>query len=313
MEIGLLIGQKVLSLLCFIIAGVIAARFKWITQEQSIGLSNITFNLFAPCLIISVFQIDFSIEKLTGLIFTVFTACITTLLFIILAKYAFFRSHDSFTNIEKAAVIYTNCGALCIPLINATMGKEAAFYSCGYLIVYTSFIWSHGVRLISGDKSVLSIKKILQSPNIIATAIGLLLFISGIRFQSFFAGIIEAFGNVTSMGALLVIGIILGNINLKEFFMNKKAYIVCFIRLIALPLLLILFLKLLHLSELLPDGRNLIIIVLFSACSPCATLVTILSQRYNKTPVYGSTLTVMSTLLCVITIPVMITLGQLLL
>ena len=65
------------------------------------------------------------------------------------------------------------------------------------------------------------------------------------------------------------------------------------------------------LASLAPDGASILLVSLLAACAPSASNVTQIAQVYGHEGDYASAINVMSTLLCIVTMPLMVLLYQL--
>ena len=146
-----------------------------------------------------------------------------------------------------------------------------------------------------GEKGI-SIKEIISAP-LIAALLALVIFVTEIRVPSVIA---ELFGTVSAGTipiSMLVIGATLGNVSLKEAFLQKKLYLINIIRLIAAPLLIYVLFKPFISNEIL-----LMCAVIIAAC-PSGVVSTPLSIQYGYDPEYTSESIMLSTVLSMITIP----------
>ena len=56
------------------------------------------------------------------------------------------------TAIERFSSVYSNCGFMGIPLVNAMFGSEGVFYLTAFITVFNILAWTHGIIIISGEK-----------------------------------------------------------------------------------------------------------------------------------------------------------------
>jgi len=310
MDLALILGKQVASMLIYLLAGFIAYKKKLVSTEQSKGMSAALMYIFAPCLLFQSFQRDFEAEKLRGLLFAILASLIVNLFFIFVSKFIFIRKITANAPIERACTVYTNAGYLSIPLIGAAFGTEAIFYSTGYLIIFNIFLWTHGLFQISGDKSKINVKKIILNPNIIAIILGLITFLFSYKIPSVISTATTGMSNVVAPLSLFIIGIILGTAKFKALFNNFRLYYIIALRLFVLPFLLIIFLRLVHFTAIIPNGKEVLTIVLVSAYAPIATSISIFAQQFDKNAEYVSKLITVSTILCVISMPIMVAISQ---
>lgn len=127
--------------------------------------------------------------------------------------------------------------------------------------------------------------------------------------------IVETFSKVGSMMgplAMIVIGMLIGDMDLKSVFVEKRTYLISFFRLIVFPLLMVLIFKFTGLSSLTMDADKILLITILAACAPPAATVTQFAQLYNKHPGYASIMNVMGVIFSIITMPLIIMIYQLL-
>lgn len=313
MDMALILGQQVLTMLLYLIVGVIAYKSKIITYEQSKGMSSVLLYVLSPCMLLKAFKMDYDPDKLMGLLFSTGTTLLAAIFLIVIARYVFFRKDTELAPIERSSVTYTNSGYLAIPLISATLGNEAVFYSCGYLIVFNLLVWTHCIRQMSAGKASVQIKSIITNPNLIAIVIGIILFRFNIKLPTVIDTAVSGFGNMVGPVALFIIGVTLATMDIKQIFLNKRAYWVSLVRLVFAPVLLILFFKVLNINHWIANGDIVINTVLISSFAPVAVIVTMFAQKFDLKADYSSQLVSLSTLLCIITMPVMLLISQIVL
>ena len=114
------------------------------------------------------------------------------------------------------------------------MGEDWIFYTSAFIIVQMMLFWSHGMTLIVPGIGM-DWKKMLLNPNIIAIGIGLVLFAARIRMPVVIDTAVAGFGDMIGPISMLAIGMLIGEMDLREVFASRRAYLVCLVRLILLP------------------------------------------------------------------------------
>ena len=104
---------------------------------------------------------------------------------------------------------------------------------------------------------------------------------------------------------MILIGIILGGIDLRTALLNKKVYLVAFLKLIAVPALILLLMRLCRLSSYVVNGEKIVYILFLAVIAPSGALVTQIAQLYHQDAEYASAINVVTTLLCIVTMPLM--------
>lgn len=117
-------------------------------------------------------------------------------------------------------------------------------------------------------------------------------------------------GTIASMNgplAMIVLGIYLAQIPLKELFTEKIVYKCTFVRLVLIPVLSIALM-------MIPKKYRMVkLAVLIAASAPVGSNVAIFAQLYHKDYTRAVKEVCMSTLLCIIIMPVIIGIAQFLL
>lgn len=301
--LAILLIRKIIQLFIIMFFGFIIVKAKILKASDSIVLSKICLYLLMPCVIINAFQVDFTPELRSGLYLAFSTSVVIHIFLVILGWGLKHILH--FNAVEEASAIYSNSANIIIPLITAMLGEEWIIYSSAFVTVQIIFIWTHGVQLFSKDAGF-NIKKIIFNINILAIFLGLIMMISGIRLPSI---INEAFSSVADMigpVAMLITGMLIANMNSKNMLKRKKIYIVILFRIVICPVIILFFIKLTNITSLIKNGENVLLITFLATATPSASTITQFAQIYNKDSEYAGAINILSTLLCIVTLPVLV-------
>ena len=181
MELSLVLLKQVIIMLCYLFLGVIGYKTRLISDEGNKSISNLVLYIANPLLIFISYQQDFSEKLLKGLLQTLVFTTVGYVIFVVFAFVLIGKKENRETDIERFSVIYSNCGFMGIPLAKVLFGSEGVFYITAFNAVFNLLVWTHGVYMISGDKKQMNIKKVATNPTIIATILGLVLFVAKIK------------------------------------------------------------------------------------------------------------------------------------
>ena len=310
MEISLLLMQQIAELFLMILMGYVIVKAGILKGDDSKVLSKILLYLVIPCVIINAFQVDYTSEKVQGLL-VAFKASVL-LQVVLLAIVWIVGRFIGLNEVEKASIYYSNAGNLIIPLVTFVLGKEWVLYGCAFLSVQTVFIWSHGKYVLSRESKI-DWKKILLNINMIAVAVGVFLFFTKIHLPGLVNQTLSSVGNMVGPASMMVTGMLIAEMSLKDIFTNRRVYFVTFLRLIAVPAAALLLLKISGLVNGSPDGKKLLLIVFLAVLTPSASTVTQMCQVYGNDSKYASAVNVMTTLLSIVTMPLMVLVFQMVL
>lgn len=309
MELSILLMQQICQLFFMIFFGFLLVRKKLLTSNDSKVISMIILYVVSPCAILNSFMIEFTQDKLIGLGIAFLGAILVHVIFIPLAN--IIARITGFTPIEKATLIYSNSGNLIIPLVGAILGKEWVLYTSGYMVVQTILLWTHAKNLVCNEKNY-DLKKIFFNINILAIIAGICLFIFQIQLPSIIVGTMDTVGGMIGALAMIVIGMLIGEMNLKDIFKEKRTYLIAFMRLIVFPLIIVILFKFTGLTNLTADTNQILLITTLAACAPPAAMITQFAQLYNKHPGYASVMNVMGVIFSIVTMPLIIMIYQIL-
>lgn len=307
MNISILLMQQIVQLFLMIFMGYLIVKTGLVRDDDSKVLSKIILYLIVPCVIINTFQVDYTTDTVKGLLIAFAASVLTQVVLLIVISAAGKLLH--LNEVEIASVYYSNSGNLIVPIVTFILGQEWVLYGCVFMSVQLVFLWTHCKKIISREASY-DWKKILLNINMISIFIGVILFFTKIRLPEIIGNTLASVGTMIGPASMIVTGMLFAGMNLKQIFANKRVYFITFLRLIAVPLIALVLIKLSNLASFSADGNKIMLIVFLAIITPSASTVTQMCQVYGNDSKYASAINVMTTLLSIITMPVMVMLFQ---
>lgn len=307
MNISILLMQQIVQLFLMIFMGYLIVKTGLVRDDDSKILSKIILYLIVPCVIINAFQVDYTTDTVKGLLIAFAASVMTQVVLLIVISAAGKLLH--LNEVEIASVYYSNSGNLIVPIVTFILGQEWVLYGCVFMSVQLVFLWTHCKKIISREASY-DLKKIILNINMISIFIGVILFFTGIRLPEIIRNTLASVGTMIGPASMIVTGMLFAGMNLKQIFANKRVYFITFLRLIAVPLIALVLIKLSNLASFSADGNKIMLIVFLAIITPSASTVTQMCQVYGNDSKYASAINVMTTLLSIITMPVMVMLFQ---
>ena len=307
MNISILLMQQIVQLFLMIFMGYLIVKTGLVRDEDSKVLSKIILYLIVPCVIINAFQVDYTTDTVKGLLIAFAASVLTQVVLLIVISAAGKLLH--LNEVEVASVYYSNSGNLIVPIVTFILGQEWVLYGCVFMSVQLVFLWTHCKKIISREASY-DWKKILLNINMISIFIGVVLFFTKIFLPEIIGNTLASVGTMIGPASMIVTGMLFAGMNLKQIFANKRVYFITVLRLIAVPLIALVLIKLSNLASFSADGNKIILIVFLAIITPSASTVTQMCQVYGNDSKYASAINVMTTLLSIITMPVMVMLFQ---
>lgn len=307
MHISLLLMNQIIQLFIMIFMGFIIVKAKLLKAEDSKILSVIVLYLIIPCVIINAFQVDYTPQTVKGLLIALAGSVMTQVILLIVVSILGRVFH--LNEVEVASIYYSNSGNLIVPIVTFILGKEWVLYGCVFMSVQLVFIWTHCKKIISRE-STYDWRKIVLNINIISIAIGIVLFLTRIHLPAIINNTLSAVGSMIGPASMIVTGMLFAGMDFKQIFANKRVYFVSFFRLIIVPVIALFLIKCSQLSTFSSNGNKLMLIVFLAIITPSASTVTQMCQVYENDSQYASAINVVTTLLAIVTMPLMVMLFQ---
>lgn len=307
MEISILLMKQIAELFLMILMGYIVVKAGLLKGDDSKVISKIVLYLIIPCVIINAFQVDYTSEKVKELLL-VFAASVLLQVVLLAAVWAVGKILH-LNEVETTSIYYSNSGNLIVPIVTFILGKEWVLYGCVFMSVQLVFIWTHGKNVLSREGKM-DWKKIVFNVNMISVFVGVILFFTKIRLPGILNQTLSSVGSMIGPASMIVTGMLIAEMSLKKIFTNGRVYFVSFLRLIVVPVISLILLKISGLAGGHPDGKKLLLIVFLAVITPSASTVTQMCQVYGNDSKYASAINVMTTLLSIITMPLMVLLYQ---
>ena len=336
--------EQVAILFLMMVPGILLKTCHLVEGNFGKGLSNLILYIAQPILVFySYLNFNGTFLDIGKNILVVFLlSLLAHLIFCLIAIPAFRKAPDAQRKMLRLTTIFSNAAFMGIPLIDILLGAEFAIYASIYNITFNLFLWTLGVHLCThsdgadfdgdGDsdladtlasashhiKAGASLMKVLLHPVTLASVLGLVVLVCGVNTATLDAChlgvLVDAFAHIKGLVAplsMVVIGLRIPDIRLGGMLRDVYMYLFLALRHATLPLLFLGAIKLLALIGLpIPDGVAMTALIL--SATPSATSATMFAEKYNCDAPYTSRLVIVSTLLSILTMPIVLWLFQIL-
>jgi len=301
METVLIVARQIAIMFLFMALGWIMFKTKLLTEQGAKDFSNLLLRFVVPAILITSFIVERTPEKTSAFFLSFALAFGSILISVVLSRLLFRDKHV----IEHFASAFSNAGFFGIPIVQAFLGEEAVFYIASFVMMTFFFQWTYGVFQFTKDKSMFQAKKLLTNPVIIGFAIALFLFFTQIPVPEIITTPLSMIAALNTPLAMIILGVYLAKSRFLSIFTDKKAYLVAGLRLVVFPLVI------LGLLSLLPAENNPIrLAILIPACAPVGANVAIFAGLYDQDYAKSVRFVCLSTLLSILTIPVLVALAE---
>lgn len=291
-------------LFMIMLIGYVLGKIQFIMPEHTVFLSKFVVRLAIPMLLISSMIIPLTEEKLHNailiLVLSIPSYGVAYLIGILCSKFLTKKKENR--NIYIFASTFSNAGFMGFPVFQAIYGDEALFYAVIYNITFNVLVFTLGIGIMSTSNEGKGNLKALINPGTIASVIGLVLFVSGLTPPRFVVSSLEQIGGLCTPLSMLTIGAMLSELPLREMFNKLEIYIFSIVRLIIIPGTVFLILY----YVLRVQNPWLIIVPVVTAGMPVATNTGMLAKEYDNNATLASQTILISTAMCMLTIPMMV-------
>ena len=297
--------EVMITLFVIVVVGYAAGKMNYMGGEFDRKLSSLVINWTCPALILS--------SAMTGDLpdrrYILPLLGISTFTYIVLTAVAWGLSRVLTKRIENRgilsfAMVFGNVGFMGYPVVASIFGNQAVFYAAVLNVVNTFAVFTIGTMMITGgegaDRERFS-KKVLYSTPMLSAYLSMLIVALGIdHVPGFVSQPLTMIGNITVPAALLIIGSSMSQLPLRALLGTPVVYATTLLRLCVLPVGVHLLCLALGFDPYVTSINTVVIAM------PVATYGTILCLKYNRDTTLIAELTFITTLLSMMTIPLLV-------
>ena len=203
-------------------------------------------------------------------------------------------------NVLQFAMVFSNCGFMGFPVAQSVFGNEGVVYAAIFNMIFNIFVWTYGVMLFNNTSSFKEIIKSLKNPGIVSAVIGLLIMVFSIKIPPIFMNTMKMVGGLTTPISMLIIGSLLSRSQLSKIVKDKSMYYGSLIKLILIPA------SLYFVSLLFKEHSMVLKTLILMQAMPAGAFTTIFAENFNKNKEYSAFIVSFSSLLSIVTIPIVI-------
>lgn len=306
----------VASLVVLAIPGYILSKCKMLPEKAAEAFSTLVLYVCQTAMVFNGFQ-EYNFDSKIGLNMLIVFGLTFAIHLIMIAIVSLFvkGKREAQLKCVKYGSVFGNCGYMGFPFLRMLFPNngEVMIYAAVVIAVWNILNWTFGVYMITGDKKQISIKKIVLNPVIIAVVTGFLIFViakrpivdlavEGSRLDLVLTNLmasVKCLADAVTPLSMIVIGMRLAGVNFKQLFVDELAYVQSGLKLIAMSLLTIVVVVFLPVSEMVKYT------LFFTLSMPAATSTALFAVKFNGDSRFGSICVLLSTVLSIITIPLM--------
>lgn len=296
--------STIATLFFLLLCGYISGKLNIIDETSRKKLSKLVVSVGQPFLIISsITNVQFTRKNL---IIALIILCLGFLQHSFMSLYAYFAAKP-FKNLDERKIIefsliFANAGFIGFPILKSLMGDIGLFYGAFYIMSFHIFIWTRGIAVLARNRTdiKLTLKSALLNYGTVPCLIGFSWFLTGWTIPSFFADFAGYLAEMCTPLSIMITGALLSTKALKEIFAQPKVYYLSVHKLILLPIVICMIMKLIG----APD--NLIIFSTIVAAMPTGAVTSMMCELYDISPAFASQGVGTTSLLTTATLPLVI-------
>lgn len=293
--------QEMFALYGIALLGFIVRKNGILNDHANDVLTQLILNITLPALILFSLDISFSFTIVKEFFWLVSMSVYILLLSIFLAMWMSRCSKlpKKQKSVYEGLIIFGNQGFIGYAVGYILLGEQGIVYLTIFNLCYLIIIWTYGIYLFSKGTELINWKKVFMNPGIISTFTGLFIFLFPISLPDIISRGIESVGKITIPLSMMMVGMLIANVKSKDFFLFMKNIYLwksAMVRLLFIPLLLLPF-------ALFSVPYPLLVIAVLVSGMPSAPTISLYSQKYDADTSFASFGVLLTTLLCIITIP----------
>lgn len=295
---------QVIILFILIFIGFILNKANILNEVGAKAVTDIVLYIATPAVIIKSFIREFSPDLLKNLGIGFLAGIIAHIIFILLSI-LLLRSKDiSKQKILQFGVIFSNCGYMSLPLLQAVLGDDGVFYGATYIAVFQIATWSYGLFLMGDGFKSMTPKKVILSPGIIGFAVAFIIFVLEIPVPSIIREPINYMASLNTPLPMIIIGYHLANSNFLKGLLDIRLLFATVLKLVVFPLIAIFGFYICGIKGTMPMALTTCI------SAPTAALCTMFASKFERDTSLSVTMVSLTTLLSIISMPLIATLAE---
>ena len=287
-----------------LVLGFYLGKKKIINHEINNGLVNLLLSVLMPASLFLAFPTEYD-ETKSQMFFSGLAAGFVVMLALIFLSRIIFSKlfyKGEFRFESQFALIFNNATFLGYPIIASTFKEQGIITYCGFIIAFNIALFSYGVYLFKRKVDKELFTGIVKNPNIIAVVLGVIVFMAGIKLPTFVNDAVGYVGNATTGLSVICIGYMLSRADFKAILKKWRIMATALIQLVVGPLAtwgLLTFLRF---------PAEVITVCTLIQALPTATSLGLFAAKYGGNEIESSELVAVSTLLSIVTMPIMVAL-----
>ena len=305
MATALMVFYQLVTLLGFVAVGWVLTKSGKLPDDKPLG--SLVANVALPALVIRFLQMPHAADMLMDICIAAVGYAVAlaaaALVGLILGRAC--RQSAGVTGTWTACIVFPNSIFMGMPIKYALFGEQALPLLAGIMLVFNLGSFVFGAWLLSLEstqKKRPTMRKLMLQPAVVGGFVGLALLLLQLSLPAPALRTVDMLAATATPLAMVIIGSQLAGCSLRATFWDAKVYLVSLARLIPAGLAAHFLLRL-FISDPVMLG-----VLTIAACMPGAATIPVIADQQGGDALFCSKMTLVSTLLCVVTAPILVSL-----
>ncbi len=284
------------TLFLMMAAGFVLQRTGMMDEWVRKGCSDLLINLFLPCTILVSFHLDLTTRLLRSCLVVLGFSILMDALYWLVGKVLYGRGMGDKEGVLRYGTLCSNASFMGLPICEGMFGAQGVLFGSVVLIPVYVLMFSVGLAMFTPIRGRDAVKKVAAHPCVIAVVLGFALMAVPWELPGFVWKAVQSLSNCTTGLSMLLVGALLGasaSVNWRD----KTMWGYCALRLLGLPLMVLCCAMLLGIPAV-ETGTCVLL-----AAMPMASTGAILAEKYGGNAEFASHGVFISTLLAMLTLP----------
>ena len=297
----ILILLRQIAIMALLMAvGIYLSRKGFLSPQGTKDLGAILLRIIIPCVIVKSYITTYSRERLLELALSAGLALVA----FILAMGIAYLVYGKRRRIENFASAFCNAGFIGIPLAQAVIGDEGVFYMAASVALLNLFQWTYGVYIMTDRRDSISAKTIAKNPVVIAIVVGIALVLSRLPVPGILTSTLGYIAGMNTPVAMILMGTYMAKLPWRKL-LDKRAYGCVLLRLVVIPAVVLAVFWALPITN-----QNVALAAYLAAATPVGANICVFAQQYDCDYEFSVVTVCLSTVLSIVTVPLMVSLAQ---
>ena len=292
-----------LLLFLYMLCGVIISKIGILREDNRQPVVRLLMDVAMPMMVLSAFNKPTSLDEIKASLLVMLIALLGCVVSGLLGRIIWRGQPENKRKVLMYGSMFSNAGNAGLPILSLVFGETGVFYGSMYLIPPRILQWTVGLGFFVKPKKGSWIKNVALNPMVVTIYIGVILMATGWQIPGVFGKAISNLGGMTAPLSMILIGATLAKMK-PRMLLDPSVLLVSALRLLLFPMLFAVGLRLCGADEM---TMNLCVILL---AMPVASNTAAMAERYGGDYVFASACVSVSTLLSVVTVPLVTWLVQ---